>query len=750
MRKVELLCPAGNYEAFLAAVHNGADAVFLAGNQYGARASATNFSLDEIKKATEYAHLFGVKIHITLNTLIHDDELEDCKAYLRELERIGVDAIIVQDLGIMSIIQHEFPSLEIHASTQMHIHNLDGVKQAQKWNLERCVVARETNLETILEMCKQVIEIETFVQGAYCVSYSGECHMSRNIGGRSANRGECAQTCRLPYTLYKNNQKIATQGKYLLSLKDLSALELIPQLIDCGVSSFKVEGRMKRPEYVACMCRVYRQAIDAYYNHETFHVHAAIVEEMKKVFNRGFTSGYLENKEGLSIMSTMRPNHQGVRIGKIIGFHHDKMVISLEKELNQHDGIRILNDSMDQGFIVNYIYKNGKLVNHACKETIELQKVKAKVGDIVMKTSDSKQLLELSKSIVNNPRKIEVSMDVTLQKQHPICLKISDGFNEVFVESEQLVEKAQNVSLDELRIKQQLTKLGNTPFVCENIRIEMENDISFPISKLNEIRRNACELLIEKRKKKQKDYCEKKEYSGKKVEITNHINVTILNEQQFHVVKEYPVEIYVSDSQLYEKIKQDHVHFNYPRVTHDGYFEEGRIHDIGGLQYGGIASPYMNCMNAYSANVLFNEGIKCISLSYECRDNDIEKLVQDYEKLTGYKGNFEIEVYGRVENMVLENCVIKSQMSLKKHCQQCHSNIYTLKDMKNKSYRLLGDENCRMKVYHSEPLNKIDQIEEYQNMGITNFGISFTFEEENEIKNVMKKVLEKSFMKKYL
>ena len=497
MSKVELLCPAGSYDSFLAAVHNGADAVFLAGTRYGARASASNFTIDELKKACEYAHFYGVKVHVTLNTLIHDHEIEECKAYLHQLEDIGVDAIIVQDLGIMSIIQHEFNTLQIHASTQMHIHNIDGVKQAKKWNLERVVVARESNLDLIDQMCKQEIEIETFIQGAYCVSYSGECHMSRSIGGRSANRGECAQTCRLPYMMYKNNEQVKTEGKYLLSLKDLSALECIGELIESGVSSFKIEGRMKRPEYVACMCRIYRKAIDAYYQNEKFDVNEEVVSEMKKVFNRGFTTGYLQHKDGLSIMSTLRPNHQGVRIGKVVGFHHDKMVVQLEDELNQHDGIRILNEKEDQGFIVNYIYKNGKLVNSAHHERIELQKVKAKVGDIIMKTSDSKQLLELSKSISNNPRKIDVELEAFFHLNQPAKLIIRDNANSYTITSDYLVEKALNTPLDENRIKQQMTKLGNTPFICKKIIIHKDENITFPISKLNELRRNICNQFIE-------------------------------------------------------------------------------------------------------------------------------------------------------------------------------------------------------------------------------------------------------------
>ena len=740
MNKVELLCPAGSYDSFLAAIHNGADAVFLAGTRYGARASASNFTIDELERAVEYAHFYGVKIHVTLNTLIHDHELEECKKYLHELESIGVDAIIVQDLGIMNIIQHEFPNLQIHASTQMHVHNLDGVNQAKKWNLERVVVARESSLDLIDKMCKQDIEIETFVQGAYCVSYSGECHMSRSIGGRSANRGECAQTCRLPYTLYKNDELVKTEGKYLLSLKDLSALECIPELIESGVSSFKIEGRMKRPEYVACMCRIYRKAIDAYYNGEAFDVNQEVINEMKKVFNRGFTTGYLNKLEGLEIMSTIRPNHQGIRIGKIVGFHHDKMVIDLEGELNQHDGIRVLNDKEDQGFIVNYIYKNGKLVNKGYKERIELQKIKAKVGDIIMKTSDSKQLSELSKSISDSKRKVEVEMVAHFYLDKPATLKISDGVYEVIISSDINVEKAINTPLDENRIKQQLTKLGNTPFVCKNIQINKDDNITFSISKLNELRRNVCEIFEEKRKEKVIKNKIIKEYTSNNIEITHNINVNILNEEQYHIVKDYPVEIYISDRKLYEKFKGEHVHYNYPRVC-DKYDVDGRIHDIGGIHKSTLTSPYMNTMNVYSANTLFNEGIKCVSLSYECNDHELRQLVEGYQQKFNVQGNFELEVYGRVENMVLENCIIKSQCKTKKHCNLCHNNVFTLKDIKNKSYVLKGDENCRMKVYHSETYNKIDNIEEYKEMGITNFALTFTFESSEEIHKVINSVL---------
>lgn len=745
MSKVELLCPAGNMEAFEAALYNGADAIFLAGQSYGARASAANFSLDEIKKCVQLAHLYDVKIHITLNTLIHDRELNDCIAYIQKLSDIGVDAIIVQDLGIMDILRHYFPNIEIHASTQMHIHNLDGVKQCKKWKLNRCVVARETPLSLVKEMCNQKIEVETFVQGAYCVSYSGECHMSRNNGGRSANRGECAQSCRMPYTLYRKNksleEKVQTNGEYILSLKDLNAIDLVPQLIESGVSSFKIEGRMKRSEYVACMCRIYRQAIDAYYENKPFKTNETILNEMKKVFNRGFTSGYLDNQSGMSITSSYRPNHQGIKIGKVVGFHHDKMVIELQGELNQHDGIRILNKKCDQGFIVNYLYKDGKLVNHAENERIELSKMNVAVGDIVMKTSDYKQLKELS---ILPSRKVDIQMKATAHVGKPFILTLMDSKHEITIESQQCVEEAKTVALDEKRIAQQLTKLGNTPFVCEKCTVECDENSSFPISLVNQIRRDGVEALIEKRMNH--SYCEKQttEMKYSTVTQTHRLSVNIMDEKQYQGIKDYPVDIYVENKSLYEKIKneREHLYRNYPRVNQEGYEEKGLIHDVGGLHISGnVASSYMNCVNAYSANVLFNSGIKCVGLSYECNDQEIEELICNYERLAHHSGNFEIEVYGRIENMVLENCLIMSQLNRKKHCQECHTKEYYLKDVKNKSYRLMGDDNCRLKVYHHECFDNLDKIKDYQRMGITNFRINLTFEDANDSEKLIKKAL---------
>ena len=254
MKKIELLAPAGNMTGLVAAIEAGADAVYIGGYAYSARSYAGNFSNEEIVEAINYAHLYGVKIYVAVNTIIYEDEIETFINYIDFLHTNNVDAIIIQDLGMLDLIRKTYPNLEIHASTQMHIHNLEGVKFAKKYGLKRVVLARETSIELIKEIKKEVdIDIEVFGHGALCVSYSGQCLMSSLIGGRSGNRGSCAGTCRLPYDLVsidENKQKILNQNKYLLSMKDLNTLENIGSLIEAGVDSFKIEGRMKREEYI--------------------------------------------------------------------------------------------------------------------------------------------------------------------------------------------------------------------------------------------------------------------------------------------------------------------------------------------------------------------------------------------------------------------------------------------------------------------------------------------------------------------
>ena len=266
MKKIELLAPAGNIEALKAAIQGGCDAVYIGGDHFGARAFSKNFNNEEIVEAIKYAHLYGVKVYITVNTLIYDNEVDEFLQYIEFIHKNNVDAVLIQDLGMFDLLRKTFPNLELHASTQMHIHNLDGVKLMERLGMKRIVLARETSIDDIKNIVNNCrAEIEVFVHGALCISYSGQCLMSSLIGGRSGNRGTCAGSCRLKYDVIDNNNQKLNKNNYPLSTKDLNSLEYVGELIDAGVSSLKIEGRMKSKEYVYKVVSIYRKAIDSYY-----------------------------------------------------------------------------------------------------------------------------------------------------------------------------------------------------------------------------------------------------------------------------------------------------------------------------------------------------------------------------------------------------------------------------------------------------------------------------------------------------
>ena len=316
MKKIELLAPAGNMQSLYAAISAGADAVYLSGKKYGARAYAINFSDDELVEAIRYSHLYDVKVYVTVNTLIYESEMDDFIKYVEFLYRSGIDAVIMQDLGAMDLVRQKFPKLEIHASTQMNIHSLESVKLLEKLGIKRAVLSRELSINDISNIKKNSdIELEIFIQGALCVSFSGCCLMSSLIGGRSGNRGACAQCCRMKYDLVCDN-KIVDNG-YLLSTKDLCTVYDMDKLIDIGVSSLKIEGRMKRPEYVYTAVRLYRKAIDSYITTGKIDINDTDIYELKKIFNREFTKGFLFNESNDIFINKKRPNHGGVEIGKV-------------------------------------------------------------------------------------------------------------------------------------------------------------------------------------------------------------------------------------------------------------------------------------------------------------------------------------------------------------------------------------------------------------------------------------------------
>ena len=357
--KKELLSPVGSIASLYQAVHNGADAVYLGGKKFGARMFADNFNEEELIKAINYCHLYGVKIYITVNTVIFDNEVEDFIKYIEFLYVNGVDAVIMQDIGMISLVREKFPELEIHASTQAHNHNEEGIKLLKSLGVSRVVLARELSLDEIKNINVD-IEKEIFIHGALCVCYSGCCLFSAMNSTRSGNRGECVASCRLPYKLYKNNEQIKTNGNYLLSMKELNTSNYLKEILESDVISLKIEGRMKSPEYVGFITKFYRTLIDKYYNGEELTISHDELDKLKSLFNRTFTNGYLFNEYGKDVMNIKNQNHIGLEIGKVIDVNSRYIKIKLAHELNQEDGIKFLNE--DKGMIVNKLYNEKMLL----------------------------------------------------------------------------------------------------------------------------------------------------------------------------------------------------------------------------------------------------------------------------------------------------------------------------------------------------------------------------------------------------
>jgi len=501
--KPELLAPAGGMEALIAAVENGADAVYIGARAFSARGYASNFSEKELEEAIDYAHLRGVKVYVTVNTLLKDGEMENALKLLARLREMGADAIIIQDLGLISLAEKYLPDLPLHASTQMTLHNSEGVEFANKSGIERVVLSRESSLEEIKEIKeKSGTEIEVFIHGALCISYSGQCLLSSLIGGRSGNRGYCAQPCRKKYRLYCEEKQIKTNGAYLLSPKDLNISSGLDALIDGGIESFKIEGRMKRPEYVAGVVRIYRRLIDRYIeNPADYSVSKEEQETLTQLFNREFTQGYFFKNPRGDLMSRENPHNRGIPVGTVIGYnrHLNRIRVKLSSPLRLGDGIMVENAETrpeDKGKIVSTMYtEKGPVYNGGEGDIVELPfDSRAPSGGTVYRTHDKKLMDSLRKESESGSLKPKIPLFITanVTQGEPVRLEVKDlDSNEVAIESEYLVERAEKQPTSKTQIEKQLSKLGNTLFEAVELHVSTQGDIFIPVGQLNEMRTKA-------------------------------------------------------------------------------------------------------------------------------------------------------------------------------------------------------------------------------------------------------------------
>ena len=710
MNKPELLCPAGNMDALKAAIHNGADAVYLSGTNYGARKYAENFDKNAIKEAINYAHLYDVKIYVTANTLIYENEIEDFTDYMKFLYLNGVDAVLMQDIGMINLIRKIIPDLEIHASTQTHNCNDETLQLFKKLGVKRVVLARELTLDQINNL-KTDIEKEVFIHGALCICYSGCCLFSSLNGGRSGNRGECAGPCRLPYTLIKNNKELKTDGKYLLSTRELNTSKKINELLKSNIQSLKIEGRMKSPQYVAFITKMYRNLIDGK------HIDSQADEDLKKLFNRKFTEGHLFSKDNNELMNIKSPNHIGINIGNVINTGK-KIKIKLNKPLNQNDGIRF--KETGKGMVINKASKN---------DIIYLDnKINLKTNDEVLKTTDYI---------------LEESLKKYKLKKLPLSIKVKALINEAleitFIHKDyikslkgNIIQKSITSPISKEKIITQLSKLGNTPFNLNQIDINMDDDIFISIKELNEIRRNLVELIIEEKIKRNRTipnikYKYQKNNQSKDISISAYIT----NEEQLKTIIGKVNTIYTDDYNLYLKYKNENIFYRTNRTNYNlPNFENENLllTNLGDIykytkNNNCKVDYFLNIVNNYSIDFLTKNHLNMITLSPEILFNELEKLASD---------NTEVIVYGRLELMVMNHCLIKSNDK----CPNCKNNNYYLKNIKSQLYPIIS-RNCQSHILNYEKINIVDKVKYLKEKGIKNFRLEFYDETKEEILKII-------------
>lgn len=567
MKIPKLLAPAGNYTKFLAALENGADEIYMGLSKYNARNMADNFTLADYKDAIKLAHIKGAKVLLTLNTILHDDEIKDSLNLLAELVSSGLDGVIVQDLGLASSIKKVFPNLPLHASTQMTVHNIEGVKVLERFGFKRIVLARELSLEEIKYIRERTnVELEVFVHGAACVCYSGGCYLSELMGGRSANKGACAQPCRFRYELYDDSNERIAAGN-LLSNKDIYGLPYLKELSEIGVDVLKIEGRNRTAEYVAVSTRKYRKYLDALYQNISCEITNEDETELMQVFNRGGKhSHYFEKKKGKDSISYLCAKNWGIPLGKVLDIRNDMIKVKLFANVDMHDGVEILDGSLS-GIVTCIRDDRKQLVNDRVKADRvvwlgDFKNNSAKSGSILYKTS-SAVLSEKYKPTFQGKqqfRRNHLSAVVTCKIGFPLMLEVYNDDCKTKVVGKIDVSVAEKAPVTQEAIEEKLLKTKDSPFIFSNIIYDIDKDSFIPISEVNKLKQLAIEEISQ--------------YYTKEIDTTDEkIRIKNLNDEHNSIInikfKENKVDLFLyryNEKIDYASYQADRIYLDYQLV----------------------------------------------------------------------------------------------------------------------------------------------------------------------------------------
>lgn len=799
-----VLAPVKNLENARAAVQAGADEIYLASPSFGARVNAS-LDLEEIKKIVDYAHNYKVKVFLTFNTIILEVELADFFKQLDAVYKMGIDAIIVQDYAIIEMIKKNYPSLEIHASTQMNINNVLSTKLVQELGVNRVVVPREMNFERIRKIKDETdVEIEAFVHGALCVSYSGQCYDSTLLDQKSANRGKCSQYCRMPqYIINRKLDKVVSRGRYPLNLRDLNNIKNLDKYKESGVDSLKIEGRLKQIDYAYLTTKMYRKEVDKLIpdralapvnSKDSLELVDTIekadsFEGLKKVYNRTFTEGRINDLNGKNLVNLERPNNTGEYLGKIINvgkngkkdYYQNVVELEIKGKLNKNDVLR-------------FVFPDGAELGQRVEqfENMRGQTILYSNLDIMMEDKDIKVYRVQNKKLISRAERIANTFERKMTI--PLTLNVVDG--KVYVnmfdrytgeeyawKEEYSLEIAVAKAFNEEMLLESLNK-NNTPFQMEIISFYTDEKYFYPLSLLKKLRKEIINkflnkkdrrglliapLDIDKNKYTDRDDLITEAKEGTKEEVSGQLdakdiyfvevrtqeqynyfikkirngetpeNIKILLEYEFakslHSSADKSLNIDHEDASIYDNI------IVLPRIMYDDEYDTKFINKFRGVmvsELGGLSIPNetqemytnftMNTTNTINQKFLLDHGVDKTMVSIELNKNML-KLLNGESSL--------VNIYGRIPVMIMDYCPIN--MNKKKDCGKCRlcrAGDYYLKDELEREFPLIYEGNYRLGLYSKDPLNLVGKINELKDYSINSFHLRMTNEENEELDKV--------------
>ena len=773
LKTPELLAPAGSIESAIAAIKAGANALYLGGKNFSARSNAQNFTNDELVSIIEYAIVRNVHIYIAVNTLYKNAEIPQVLEFVNLMHQEGAAAFILQDPGLAYILKTQYPQIEIHASTQMSVHSTKGVHFMKSMGFSRVVLSRELSLAEVAEITAATdLECEVFVHGALCVSYSGQCLMSSLIGGRSGNRGKCAQICRTKFELVDNRGRASASG-YLLSPKDIMTLEILQDIAAVGVSSLKIEGRMKSPEYVYLVTKAYREKLDKL----ELPTNESTLQNVLQIFNRGgsFSTGYYNMHSGADMMSTVTPKSTGILVGTVTEYKNSRCKIKFVKGVNSGDGIEIwAANGKHVGMGISKQIDAGAVAEFTIKGAI------AK-GDPVYKSHDNRLVSATKKEIAASEKKVNVYGKIEATAGEAIKLTLRTG-NESVVTTGEVVEIAQRISMPKEDILLQLSKTGNTPFIINFTHINIDNNIFVGKAELNQLRRNAItqlEMAIIRGIKKdtlrhitteQKciQTCQPHNLS---VQIGNidslqavlsqdvsrvYVDYNAISQMQFPgTEKKYDTEIFATLPLISRNATEEALLSIIPeleRTTIDGYLVStyGQLNMLTSLPTKKKIqlNHTFNIFNSHGVEYFAGMGMG-VTLSQELNLHEINSI---------NTACFELIVYGRQVLMCTHNCPIgifdsqeqsafahafrTDQFSSSKKNYECNRTAfkkgYALRDKMGMNFPIQTDcRNCIAYILNCKTLDTAPKFNALKNVGAEYFRLIFTEENETTIINTI-------------